>query len=224
MQTYSHVILTAALSQPVEKWEQASPGTLPPLHTRALLIGSFLPDVMLVAISVVVIFIDWWRGVFNNPAFANMQPGSATPPELLDLSLTMRLFDVWFFENPWVIAAQNTFHSPLILSLLIVTGYVQWKAGRGWGQPLFWMMCAAMLHTLIDIPLHVEDGPLYLFPFNWELRYRAPISYWDPRSGGVAWSIFEHVLDLVLLIWLVWRKRDWFTKQRNRRLKANAQP
>lgn len=176
------------------------------------MLGSLLPDLLLILISGAVIVIDWWRGVFDNPTLQNFDPNLPTPPELLDLSLTIRLFDVWFFENPWVITAQNTFHSPVVLAVLIVSGYLLWKRGNVWGASLFWMACASMLHTLIDIPLHVDDGPLYLFPLNWELRYAAPISYWDPEFGGRAWSIFEHALDVVLLLWLVWTNRNWFAK------------
>lgn len=209
MQTYSHAILTAALRRPLKKWHENNPDAIPPVRSRALMLGSILPDFLLIMITAGTILIDWQRGVFRNPDFANIDTGAPTPPELLDQSLTMRLFDVWFFENPWVIAAQNTFHSPVVLIVLITVGYVLWKRGNVWGASLFWLACAAMLHTLIDIPLHVDDGPLYLFPLNWELRYFAPISYWDPRYGGREWSMFEHLLDVVLLAWLAWSNRSW---------------
>jgi hypothetical protein len=74
-----------------------------------------------------------------------------------------------------------------------------------------------MLHTLIDIPLHVTDGPLLLFPLNWTLRYRSPVSYWDPSFYGREWSIFEHLLDAVLLIYLFIRYRPTWQAWRQQR-------
>lgn len=209
MQTYSHAILTAALNRPLKRWRKRNPDRLPPVHSGALMLGSILPDLLLIAISGYAIANDFVRGVFRDPRFGEIQAGSVTPPELLDLSMTMRLFDVWFFENPWIISAQNIFHSPIILTVMIVAGYQLWKRGNQRGGALFWLACAAMLHSLIDIPLHTNDGPLLLYPFNWTWRYFSPISYWDPNYYGREWSIFEHSLDVVLLIWLGWSNRGW---------------
>ncbi len=215
MQTYSHAILTAALNRPLKKWRKRNPDRVPPVHTGALMLGSVLPDLLLIAISAVAIGVDFVRGVFRDPLFADLTPGTPTPPELLDLSMTMRLFDVWFFESPWVISAQNIFHSPIILSIMIFAGYQLWRRDHKRGAALFWMACAAMLHSLIDIPLHTNDGPLLLYPFNWKLRYFSPISYWDPNYYGREWSIFEHGLDVVLLLWLGWTYgRGYFERRK----------
>ncbi len=112
----------------------------------------------------------------------------------------MRLFDVWFYEHPGVIALQNLFHSPLLLVLFWAMGTWLWRRrGQTW---LFWLMAACLIHTLIDIPLHVDDGPLLLFPLNWQWRFESAVSYWDPAYHGRVWGRFEHALDLVLLIWL----------------------
>ncbi|MEZ4675136.1 MAG: hypothetical protein R2932_12925 [Caldilineaceae bacterium] len=32
-------------------------------------------------------------------------------------------------------------------------------------------------HTAIDIPLHYDDGPLLLFPFDWKTRFHSPVSH-----------------------------------------------
>jgi hypothetical protein len=210
MQTYSHAILTAALNRPLKKWRERNAGRVPPVHTNALLLGSVLPDLLLITISGVAIATDFARGVFRDPRFAELPAGTPTPPELLELSMTMRLFDVWFFESPWIISAQNIFHSPIILVTLIVVGYQLWRRGCKRGAALFWLACAAMVHSLIDIPLHTNDGPLLLYPLNWTWRYLSPISYWDPNYYGREWSLFEHSLDVVLLGWLGWSNRRWF--------------
>jgi hypothetical protein len=202
MQTYSHFLLSVVLRKPAEGFARRFPRHVPPMRRGALLIGSILPDLPLTALGIVAIAIDMVGGAFNDPYFATDPAGTPAPPEILERSLTMRLFDVWFFENPWVITAHNLFHSPLLVAVYLLLGYWAWQQQRNWGSRLFWLAAAAMLHTLIDIPLHVTDGPLLLFPLIWDWRYIAPISYWDPNYFGREWAIFEHLLDLVFLLYL----------------------
>ena len=191
MQTYSHLILTAALNSRAGRRLRDATGTLPPLRSGALLLGSVLPDLPLITLSIVTIAADTANGLFGAAA----RPGDGG-------SLTGRLFDVWFFENPWVISAYNLFHSPVLLAGYLLLGLAAWRRGRAWGSWFFWLSAAAMLHALTDIPLHVNDGPLLLFPFNWQLRFISPISYWDPAHYGRQWAIFEHALDAALLVYV----------------------
>ena len=200
MQTYSHFILTGALNGRFGSQLRAKAENLPPLHSGALLLGSILPDLPLITISIFAIGYDLLVGNFANGA-----PGPEAP---LGSSVTQQLFDVWFYENPWVITAQNLFHSPLLVALFVLIGFWGYRQGKRWGGGFFWLSVACMLHTLIDIPLHVNDGPLLLYPLNWTLRFQSPISYWDPNYYGREWSIFEHLLDLGLLIYLFFRYRS----------------
>jgi len=208
MQTYSHLILSGALNGRFAKRLQSN-DKLPPLHTGAVLLGSVLPDLLLIGISIAIIGFDILAGNFADGA-----PGPAAAP---GSSWTQQLFDVWFFEHPAVIAAQNLFHSPLLVALFMLIGLQAYRRGRRWGAGFFWLSAAAMLHTLIDIPLHVHDGPLLLFPLNWTLRFHSPISYWDPNHFGREWSLFEHLLDLTLLIYLFVRYRPAWRTWRLRR-------
>ena len=205
MQTYSHLILGGVLTGPIGHLTRQNAQRLPAASTSALLLGSILPDLPLIILSIMAITRDVATGIFTNANFT--APAMGVPPELLETSMTAKLFAIWFFENPWVITAQNLFHSPLLLVIFIVLGNVAWR--RGWQRSgwFFWLFCAALLHTLSDIPLHVNDGPLLLFPINWTLRFISPISYWDPNYFGREWSIFEHLLILVLLIYLGWHYR-----------------
>lgn len=207
MQTYSHLILTGALNGRFGHRLQAKEN-LPPINGKAILLGSVLPDLLLITISIGTIGYDILAGNFADGA-----PGPEAP---IGNSLTQQLFDVWFYENPWVISAQNLFHSPLLVTIFILIGLWAYRRGKPWGAAFFWLSSAAMLHTLIDIPLHVDDGPLLLFPLNWTLRFRSPISYWDPNFYGREWGVFEHLLDAVLLIYLFVRYRPHWRAWRQR--------
>ena len=194
MQTYSHFILTAALGGGIRDRVADGQDRLPPMSMSALLLGSVLPDLLLTALGVMAIGRDWITGVFSRYDFFQLPPGTPPPQEMIDASLTMKLFEVWFFENPWVIAAQNLFHSPLILALLLAGGYMAWRRGYKAGNWLFWLAGAAMVHTLIDIPLHTKDGPLLLFPLNWRWRFESPLQLIGTptitAASGASWNIF----------------------------------
>lgn len=216
MNTPSHAVLAAALKRPIANYIDRNPERLPPVQMSALIVGSFIPDFLLTALAIIFIVRDWIVGAFDTVDFEQLEPDQPTPPEWLEASLTMRLFDDWFFNNPWVITLQNLFHSPLLLVIYLLVGYWLWKRGTRWSGWFFWMSAAAMLHTILDIPLHVDDGPLLLFPLNWTWRYEAPISYWDPQYYGREWGYFETTLNVVLIGYLAWLYRhgigSWFRR------------
>ena len=64
----------------------------------------------------------------------------------------------------------------------------------------FYFFLACLLHTALDIPTHVHDGPLLVFPLNWSIRFRSSISYWDPNYFGREFTYFELALDALLLL------------------------
>lgn len=214
MQTYSHLIITAVLNRQVKNRESlhdpspdqaaAAVPTLPPAHTRAFLIGSVAPDLPLIFLFFVFLFADLAAG---NP----LNPGSEDAAIRSNVGW---LFDHAFFNVPWVIALHNLFHAPILTVAYTLIGYWAWRAGRRWGQLLFWFGLACTIHTLIDIPTHYNDGPLIFFPFNWSYRVSGPVSYWDPARGGIWFTVFEHLLVLGSLIYLVvdWRLRRKRTK------------
>ena len=67
---------------------------------------------------------------------------------------------------------------------------------------------AAILHVLIDIPLHVDDGHPPFWPLS-DWIYRSPYSYWDVRHGAAFIAPAEFVLASVAAVWLLVRHRSW---------------
>lgn len=204
MQTYSHIIITAALNRVLKQKEdrdgslQVGRTILPPLRQGSALFGSFMPDVPLTLTGILFIVIDRIQG---NAAGFESDPMQ---------SWTGWLFDYAFFNVWWVKLLHNFFHAPLLIFLFMAIGYWVWKQGKAWGASFFWFAAACLLHTAIDIPLHYDDGPLVFFPLDWQTRFYSPISYWDPRHYGIPFAIAEHLLVLGLIVYLVvgwWRKR-----------------
>ena len=197
MQTYSHLIIAALVAhrirtQAVRLGDANVEQHGPPLHSTALLVGAVAPDIPLILLTVAFLARDLIAG--------SMGSGDSS---------VETLFRDLFFHDPWVQTAHNLFHAPLLILLYGAIGYWAWRRGRKRGLILFWFATSCMIHTLIDIPLHYDDGPLLLFPFDWETRFYSPISYWDPRRYGIPFTIVEHVLALGMLVYLVmtWRRQ-----------------
>lgn len=172
MQTYSHAILGGGL----QAW-LADRGRRP---SSTFFIGSFLPDIPLILLTV---WYFWDRGVLD---------GANVP-------LFGRDYDGYYFGNAFWISAHNIFHSPppILLGLYL---------GRRLGLPwLFWFWAGCGMHSVIDIATHHHDGPLMFWPFDWETRFQSPISYWDPRHFGRETAVVEHALDAAALAYLALR-------------------
>lgn len=129
-----------------------------------------------------------------------------------DLDQAMQyMFRELFFKNPVWITLHNGLHSPTLLGIL---GWLSWHHRHHLARQGSWILtflASCGLHTLIDIPVHAEDGPLLLFPFEWTIRFRSPISYWDPRYWGHQFAWFEGGLVLILLSYLAsrwWRRSN----------------
>lgn len=182
MQTYSHALITAAL-------EKRYGGRSPIKVDRwALLLGSVMPDIPLFILTMIF--------------FATR----ASSGEGFDSGLFGQEYDTLYFTDPIWIIGHNLFHAPLMVTLYLAIGYY-WgiRRGKRWARALFWFAIGAGLHTLIDIPTHRNDGPLLFFPFDWETRFTGPVSYWDPQYGGRIFAPLEHLLDVLLIGFLLWR-------------------
>jgi hypothetical protein len=180
--------------------------------------GSVAPDIPLYLLSVGGF--AWFRGVLG-----------WTPERTFE-----RLYDVLFFQDPVWIASHNLLHAPLLLlaGLAFMALEGRWRrvapdlAGvtidaqvleraarrRAWWST-FLLFC--LVHAVIDVFTHYDDGPLVLFPFDWTTRFFSPVSYWDPDHFGRPFTFLEGLLDLVLLAWLLAPKlRRWRARREGR--------
>lgn len=185
MNTPSHLIINAAL----RRWQRGRVS----IPRGAFLLGAVLPDVPLLLLSV---------GTFVYHRFVL---GAQ------DMRAVMReAFDDRYFNDPLWIAGHNLLHSPtlLLLGVLLLWRFRQRAAGRG--RWLLWFVLGCLAHTALDIPTHVDDGPVLFFPFDWHTRFHSPVSYWDPRHYGRQFALFELALDALLLGYLLlpalWRR------------------
>ena len=183
MRTYSHVLITALAGDGLKRRGIS-------IHMKGLLLGSFLPDVPLMILTVGYVVYHRWVNPMPMTGFFSR-------------------YDYHFFNDPLWIVPHNFLHAPFILALLLVVSWPGLRRGNRWMSLLFWLAVGASFHTLVDVFTHNYDGPLLLFPFNWHYRFRGPVSYWDPRYYGRPFTLFEYGLDLVILAYFLvqWRRR-----------------
>mmetsp|Transcript_17513 Transcript_17513/g.20216 ORF Transcript_17513/g.20216 Transcript_17513/m.20216 type:complete len:287 (-) Transcript_17513:60-920(-) len=238
MNTYTHFLLAVVLSRWIlprkrndeqeerqdlhESPDNSSNNNMTPAFDwKGALLGSVLPDLPLIATTVVCTVRDHY--------FLEE-----------DDSWTEKLFESWYFSNPWVEAEQNIFHSPVSLTVLISVTYLwhaRWSrqhdsiiaeyeapvsddtatvsdpvspcycdscscicSSRFW----YWAFVSALFHALCDIPVHHDDGPLLFWRINWSYRFESPLSYWDPNYYGIQFSIGENILDFIIIVGLLY--------------------
>jgi len=200
MNTVTHFLFSAVIRKPLKNVTDKNKD-VPDLQSSGFLIGSIIPDALLTIITIICGLIDVSRGTFSGP-------------DGRESSLMWILFDDWFFNNPWIIAAQQLFHSPFLVAIFILVAYLLWKRGikgAGW---FFWLSCGAMLHTLVDIPVHHDDGPLLFWPLNWDIRYISPISYWDSAHFGIPTGLYDIYLIIAFIAILLTKRFGTLWKSR----------
>ena len=177
MLTPSHVLLSIALCSVSEKKRS--------LRVTAATVGALIPDVS--------IFIMWGqarlRGVKDHKIWSEL-----------------------YYSDFWQEAGALTNSMPLFLLLWAIgmTVNSKWspECAHKWigSLGLFVAMLgfSALLHTLLDLPLHHDDGHPHFWPFT-DWIYASPVSYWDVEHYASLWQPIEIVLSATCMFFL-WRR------------------
>jgi hypothetical protein len=78
-------------------------------------------------------------------------------------------------------------------------------------QLLALLFGSALLHSLLDLPVHHDDAHRHFFPLH-GYRFISPLSYWDPRHYGYTVAFAEILLVLVATVYLFPHVESSFTK------------
>lgn len=194
MNTLSHLLVNAT----IRRRAAVSGFSIP---RGPFLLGAVVPDLPLTLLWIGAYV--WYRHIQGNTAIT-----------LMDES-----FDRLYFTHPLWIASYNTLHAPLLL--LLALALLRRSRGREGSRGYWWLwfFAGCLVHSALDIPVHVTDGPLLFFPFEWTIRFHSPVSYWDSRYYGREFALFELALNLALLAYLFGPAAvRWFAKRRAARV------
>ena len=177
MRTYSHFLLTAALKKVIP--------SLKNIPKSAVYLGSVAPDIPLLLLTA--------GSMIYYPYILGWQFGD----------MFRHIFNGMFFTDPYWIFSHNFLQAPFILLFGIVALYKIHGKHKIIDNWWFWFINACLLHAMVDILTHNDDGPLIFFPFDWQTRFSSPVSYWDRDHFGAIFTQFENYLDIVLVIYLL---------------------
>ena len=105
--------------------------------------------------------------------------------------------DIWrsvYPTRPWVDLIHGAHSIPLASLGLVVAALL----GAPSGVAFF---ASALLHSLLDLPLHAEDAHRHFLPFS-SWRFVSSLSYWDPRYHAAAVTLVEALVVLGACAWL----------------------
>lgn len=116
-----------------------------------------------------------------------------------------------YWQEPWQALSAISNSIPLYL-LLAGIGWIVSK-GRGvrWrpaGLGLLLFAMAALLHVLLDFPVHADDAHVHFWPFS-DWRFHSPVSYYQRAYHGELVGLLEAVAAAGLALFIVWRFRAW---------------
>ena len=172
MFTYSHFLTTAWVADRLRRFR--------PIQVPAFVLGSVLPDLPLIA---------WTFWYFSYRP--SLGPVSGNP--------FGALYDDFFFRDPLWIVSHNLFHAPLLIVVGILIGRHLTVGGSRAGFAMMWFWIGCGLHSVADVITHHNDGPLLLFPLDWQWRFVSPISYWHPAYYGNIVGLVESTLNLLII-------------------------
>ncbi len=187
MLTYTHFLTTALVGDFLRRRTR--------VRLKPLLAGSVLPDVPLLLLTFGWFLYRSWL----DP----LAPGE---------HIYGPRYDALFFEHPVWVVAHNLLHAPFVIAAIVFVGTWLERKELDRGSTLVWFALGCALHTVADILTHVEDGPLVLFPFEWDTRIQGLVSYWNPNHHAGVVRRVEALLDLAIVGYfgIVWtRRRSW---------------
>ena len=95
---------------------------------------------------------------------------------------------------------QGVFDTANSIPLILVLGGLAYFFRR---FALTAFFASMLIHCLLDLPVHHDDGHRHFYPFS-DFRFASPVSYWDAAHHGRVVSILEALLFTAGSVYL-WR-------------------
>lgn len=173
----THLVINAAIERKF--------GVKFKLARSAFLWGSVAPDIPLLMLSI---------GYFLYSRYFTAQAMEG---------VMNKAFNDLYFNDPYWIAGHNFLHSPTALSIYAILLWLFVNKVGTHGHRWLSFVFGCMVHSVIDIISHYNDGPVLFFPFDWHTRFYSPVSYWDRAHYANQFFWVELGINIVLLAYLL---------------------
>ena len=126
------------------------------------------------------------------------------------------IFDELYWQDWWQIT-NAIGHSFLLWSgLLIIALIMRDKSVKFFDAVDRWTLLgiysvSALLHSMVDFCVHREDAHMSFWPIS-RYKFMSPVSYYDRAHYGGQFSLFEAALGVLLVIVLMRRFRNKWTR------------
>lgn len=153
------------------------------------------------------IFAAWFGGFFPDMSVFIMVGISRILPPANGL---WRAPDGLYWQQPWQTFSAISNSIPLYTALIALG--ILWsrhtKDSPDWGRMLALFAGAALLHVILDFPVHTNDAHVHFWPFS-DWRFHSPVSYWQHDNYGEVVGVIETVIGVALAAWLIVRFPSW---------------
>jgi len=111
------------------------------------------------------------------------------------------VFGTLYYSDAWqtVFAVDNS-----VFVWITLLGIALWRKSS-WAIAF---CAAALLHIALDLPLHHDDGRPHFWPLS-DWVFESPISYWDPRHGGLWVGPVSVILSLSAAVLILRQGHGW---------------
>lgn len=184
MITTSHAVINAFAARHPDLRERSTVA-----DRVAFVIGGIAPDVALYILNI--------GAILYYPLVDGLSVNDTHQKAMNDL----------YFNSPWWIVSHHLLHAPFVLIALFLAGSL---FRPPWRRRVRFFAAGALVHSLIDIAVHHDDGPLVFFPFSWSIRFVSPVSYWDPDHYGWLVRPIDLAVTVAGAVWIIcwWRTRN----------------
>ncbi|SFZ81392.1 hypothetical protein SAMN02983003_0474 [Devosia enhydra] len=119
--------------------------------------------------------------------------------------------DGLYWQEPWQAISAISNSIPMWAALTVAGAFAARRLAGRW-QPLahglMLFALGALLHVLLDLPVHADDAHIHFWPFS-DWRFHSPISYYQRAFHGELVGMIEAGLAVGLAALIIWRFRAW---------------
>ncbi len=108
-----------------------------------------------------------------------------------------------YFSNKVWLFSYNILQSPTPLIIITIVMFFLVRKNKFF-EKIKWLFIGMWIHVIGDLLTHNDDGALVFYPFNMDIRFHSPISYWDHSHYGSEFKTLELIFLIIVIIYIIY--------------------